>query len=191
MKGAESALREAVEFLEERGIPYMVIGGLANLVWGVPRATLDADVAVWVEEDRVDAVVGDLCRTFTPFPKDPRAFAAELRVLPMKSGSGRVDFVFGALPYEREAIRRAVVVKLAGRRVRVCTPEDLVIMKVLADRPRDIEDMRGVAKRQGRVLDRAYLDPIVRGLAGELSRPDLWERFVAVFGPARRRRKNI
>lgn len=191
MSDPQSALREAVDFLEARGIPYMVIGGLANLVWGSPRATLDADITAWVEEGGVEAVVAELCEAFEPFPKDPQAFVASLRVLPMKTRLGRFDLVFGALPYEREAIRRAVPVELGGRRVRVCSPEDLVIMKVLADRPQDILDLRGVAERQRSKLDRKYLDPIVQGLAKELSRPELWEKFIAIFGPPRRPRKKI
>jgi len=34
--------------LEERGIPYMVIGGQAVLVYGVPRLTQDVDVT-WAQ----------------------------------------------------------------------------------------------------------------------------------------------
>ena len=37
------ALRRLKEFLEAHGIPYMVIGGVANSVWGQPRYTHDGD----------------------------------------------------------------------------------------------------------------------------------------------------
>ncbi len=38
------ALRRAVQFLEREKIPFVVVGGLANAVWGEPRATRDVDL---------------------------------------------------------------------------------------------------------------------------------------------------
>lgn len=43
MSGLEAALAEVAGRLEERGFPYMVIGGMANLQWGEPRTTQDLD----------------------------------------------------------------------------------------------------------------------------------------------------
>ena len=40
------ALQELAGFFERHRLRYMVIGGLANTVWGRPRATYDADVKV-------------------------------------------------------------------------------------------------------------------------------------------------
>ncbi len=113
---------------------------------------------------------------------DPRAFMEETRVLPLEVDGTRVDLIFGQLPYERRAIERAAAVTLAGKTVKVCTPEDLILHKILAERPKDEEDLKGLARRLGGKLDRAYLDPLVRSLAGQLDRPDLWERFERLFG---------
>jgi hypothetical protein len=46
MTTQEQALVRLAQLLSEHGIPYMVIGGLANAVWGEPRTTLDIDVTV-------------------------------------------------------------------------------------------------------------------------------------------------
>ena len=35
----EDALQSVVSVLEEQGLPYMLIGGMANLVWGESRTT--------------------------------------------------------------------------------------------------------------------------------------------------------
>ena len=43
------ALRQVDAFLKEHGIPYVVIGGIANAVRGEPRATHDADLKVLVQ----------------------------------------------------------------------------------------------------------------------------------------------
>ena len=40
MNALERAVALITRFLEERRVPYMLIGGIANLVWGEPRSTL-------------------------------------------------------------------------------------------------------------------------------------------------------
>ncbi len=39
-------LRQVVQFLDQHHIPYMLIGGIANALWGQVRATRDADFKV-------------------------------------------------------------------------------------------------------------------------------------------------
>jgi hypothetical protein len=43
----EHDLTNLAEFLKDQKIPYMVIGGFANIIWGEPRATIDIDVTIW------------------------------------------------------------------------------------------------------------------------------------------------
>ncbi len=38
-----SELWDLQNFLKVRGVPYMIIGGIGNLVWGEPRMTVDID----------------------------------------------------------------------------------------------------------------------------------------------------
>ncbi len=56
MTQLESGLIEVIVILEDLAIPYMLIGGLAVAQWGVPRATLDIDLTIWVEPEEVAAV---------------------------------------------------------------------------------------------------------------------------------------
>ena len=111
-------------------------------------------------------------------PEDPPAFVRETRMLPLEAPSGvRIDVAFAMLPYEEEAIRRAVVREIGGARVRVCTPEDLVLYKIVSDRPRDLDDVRGILRRMGRELDRGYLDPRVERLAEATEESEVAERY--------------
>lgn len=94
-------------------MPYAVIGGLANAVWGEPRSTLDIGVTVRVEEGRMAPVIDELARRFQSMTSDPHGFVARTSVLPLRSESGvRVDVVFARLPFEDDVIRRAVPVGL-------------------------------------------------------------------------------
>jgi len=181
MSGLEKALRALSSYLDERQLPYMVIGGIANLAWGMPRATFDIDVTVWAPAGSEPALISGLGAAFTALPEEPETFAMETRVLPLEVEGFRVDLILGQLPYEEQAIRRARLVDMEGVKVRMCSPEDLIVHKVLSDRPKDLEDVRGIVRAQGERLDRAYLDPIVRGLASDLARPGILEFYLSCF----------
>ena len=178
MTSQEESLLRIAEVLATAEVPYMVIGGLANAVWGEPRATLDIDVTVLVPDQRIPEVAQTLGRSFDLLVQHPIEFVRQTRVLPLRSREGvRLDVIFGLLPFEEEAVRRAVEVEVAGSSVRFCTAEDLILMKVISDRERDLEDARGVLKRRAAQLDFAYLDPRVIELSQVTERPDIQARW--------------
>jgi hypothetical protein len=188
MTAQERALADLCRALEEERLPYMLVGGQANAVWGLPRATLDIDVTIWAE-DRSDAV-GALAARFRVLVNDPAAFVGDTRVLPLESDQGvRIDVIFGLLPFEEEAIRRARTVRIGETGVRVCTPEDLILMKIVSRRARDLDDARGVASCRFHELDLAYLEPRVRELAALLDRSDIerqWDAWKREAGEVHR-----
>jgi hypothetical protein len=71
-------------------------------------------------------------------------------VLPARHGGTgiRADFIFSTTPYEQQAIGRAVRVILDGTCVSFASAEDLVIHRLFAARPRDLEDALGVVRRR-------------------------------------------
>jgi predicted nucleotidyltransferase len=185
MSGLERALDSIVRFLDERRIPYMIIGGVANLVWGEPRATIDVDASVLVEAPAWPGIIRALRRIFRVVPKDPMAFLEETSVLPVQTAEGvRVDLLWARLPYEHKALARATLEDVAGRRVRVCTPEDLILHKIVSERSKDQEDVRAIVRQQAHRLDRGYLSGAVRELARALDRPDLLTFLTACFREA-------
>jgi len=178
MTAQEDALAQLAALLEDTRVPYMVIGGLANIVWGEPRATLDIDVTVWLADTEIPGFVDRVRTAHRLLVDDPATFIEHTRVLPVETQSGvRIDLIFGQLPFEREAIDRAREVSLAGTRARVCTPEDLILMKIVSDRDRDIADARALVKRRFSELDRTYLEPRIDELSSLLERPDIRARW--------------
>lgn len=133
------------DHLAKRGVPYMIIGGQAVLLYGEPRLTRDIDITVGFGPERaaeIVAVAKELgLRHLVP---DPLQFARETFVLPcLEESSGiRVDFIFSYSVYEKEAIARARAVEIHGVKVNYATLEDVIIHKVIAGRPRDLEDAR-------------------------------------------------
>jgi predicted nucleotidyltransferase len=181
----EGALRAVVRGLDELAVPYAVIGGLANAVWGEPRATLDIDVTVRVAEGRTASVIEELARRFASVASDPHAFVSQHAVLPLRSEGGvRIDIIFARLPFEEDVVARAVPIDVGGVPVRFCTAEDLILMKIASERSRDQDDAMGVTRRRLGELDMAYLEPRVRELATLLEQPSIVERWSAWKGVA-------
>ena len=178
MNGLSRAVLDLTGFLESNRIPYMVIGGFANLIWGNPRLTQDVDVTVSVAEAAWPHFVSEVTARYRPTVVEPLEFVRRTRVLPIVCEEDvNADLIFAALPFEDQAIARAVAIPLEGGSVRICTAEDLILHKVISDRPRDQEDVEGVLIRQRGKLDLDYLRPRVVELAKGLDRPEIAEKF--------------
>ncbi len=145
--------------LDRHSIPYMIIGGQAVLLYGEPRLTRDIDVTLGIDLSSLDtllAVVEEL--SLAPVPPDVRTFVQKTMVLPaVEEESGiRVDFILSFTPYEREAIARGKMIRLEDQEVRFASVEDVIIHKIFAGRPRDLEDVRLMIVRN-RDIDREHI----------------------------------
>src|SRR5207244_4399771 len=83
---------------------------------------------------------------FIPRAADVLAFAGESHVLLLNHQPSRidVDISLGGLPFEKETIARAIPKDLEKFSVDLPTPEDLIILKAIANRPRDLVDIEAV-----------------------------------------------
>ena len=182
-------LEKIARELDSRGLPYMVIGGQAVLVHGEPRLTRDIDVTLGVGLDRLEVVVAAARFLGLELLVDPQEFTPQTLVLPCRdTPSGvRVDFILSHSVYERQAIERAKAVALGGYPVKFATAEDLVVHKVLAGRPRDLEDARLVLlKNPG--ADREYVRGWLSQFEGVVDEPliERFEGFLPDVSPSRR-----
>ena len=86
-----------------------------------------------------------------------------------------IELLSLALKDADEDVREAAVeLTIGGSPVRFCTPEDLILHKIVSERERDLADARGVTLRRIKSLDLAYLDSRIRELADALERPEIW-----------------
>lgn len=90
---------------------------------------------------------------------DPEDFVRQTMVLPCEEAETgiRVDFIFSNSPYEAEALSRVNRVRIGVSDVCYASLEDLIIHKLVAGRPRDVEDVRNVL-----VKNRGYDESYVR-----------------------------
>ena len=155
-----SLLRKLGSGFAQAGVSYMVIGGQAVARYGEPRLTKDIDITLGVdagELERMLAIIRSL--GLQPATDDPAGFVKQTNVLPVIEGQSgiRVDLIFSFSPYERKAIMRSLPVKVHDQTVQYASPEDLIIHKMVAGRPRDLDDVRGILARN-RNLDTPYIE---------------------------------
>lgn len=170
-------------FFARRSIPYAIIGGIAVQRWGQPRLTRDVDVTILLPPGGEAPILRDIVAEFPPRMADAVAFALEHRVLPVQVSEGsEADLSLGLPGYEEEMVARAVPFELeAGRAVRLCSAEDLVIHKALAGRPRDEQDIEGILARQGKDFDVGYVRRWLGELASLAEDPAVLTRFERVW----------
>jgi hypothetical protein len=156
----QTLLKRLAAGLTDAGLPYMVFGGQAVLLYGEPRLTRDIDVTLGVDPSELARVSGAVqslgLRVLTEKPEE---FVRETLVLPViDPGTGiRVDFVFSLSGFERAAIERSRTIDVGGVGVQFVSPEDLIVMKLLAGRPRDLEDVAAIL-RKNRDFDRSHVE---------------------------------
>ncbi|MEM1868372.1 MAG: nucleotidyl transferase AbiEii/AbiGii toxin family protein [Thermosphaera sp.] len=188
MENILAAAAKVARFLEEQKIPYAVIGGLALQHWGEPRYTRDVDITVLVPSEHLSEFLDQALERFSPRIPNAKTFALRHRVLLLKVEDVPVDISLGIPGYEEEALARAVAVEFPGvGMLRLLAPEDLVVHKCVAGRPRDLEDVEGILIRQRLELDLRYIRRWLREFREVVEDHDPLEIFEGALRRARRR----
>lgn len=157
------ALYQSVEQLQRRlayaGIPSAVIGGIAVGVWGNPRVTRDVVLKILLRRDESDRLLALLLPDYKPLQPDPAANLRRNGMVFVHDDHGtRLDLLLAEVDFDETAIRRARSIDLApGMPAYICTPEDLVIYKLISTREIDHKDAADVLRRQGDALDADYV----------------------------------
>ncbi|MBI3298839.1 MAG: nucleotidyl transferase AbiEii/AbiGii toxin family protein [Elusimicrobia bacterium] len=154
---------------------YCFIGGLALQQWGEPRETIDVDLTLLTGFGREEEFAAKLLARFSGRIDGAAAFARDKRVLLLRSSAGvGIDVAFGALPFEEGVVSRSVLIEFPkGPSLRLCSPEDLVVLKAFAARPRDWLDIEGVIVRQSGKLDWPYIMSQLQPLAELKEAPEI------------------
>lgn len=182
-----AALDALTGALRDIEAPSMIIGGLAVIAAGVPRQTIDIDATILGRESDPEAVVETLARHgITPRIDDALQFAQERQVLLMQHASSglTMEISFAWLPFEEEALARAVEVDLEGVRARIAIPEDLVVYKAAAWRDRDRSDIERLLVLHLDTIDLERVRALVAAIAAALDDPQRVAAFDAIVARA-------
>jgi predicted nucleotidyltransferase len=169
------ALQRLLSRFDDRGV---IIGGTAVSMLGRARFTEDVDAMFLLSIQDIPRLLGAAKEEgIEPRIENAAEFARKSRVMLMrhiKSGTN-IDISLGVLPFEQEMVERSVVHKIdEALQIRLPTPEDLIIMKAIAHRPKDLEDIRAIAEKYPN-LDVERIEEWVKAFGDVLEMPDLWD----------------
>lgn len=167
-----AAAAEAFRRSESR---WYLFGAQAVAIWGQPRMSADVDITAAVSAPYQEFVHTMKEAGFDLRVEDWQGLAERTRVIPFLHRAQQLplDIVIAGPGLEEEFLERAVPVRLPGVTIPVITPEDLVITKILAGRPKDIDDVRGILRERRSTLDVERVRAVLHALEQALSRSDL------------------
>lgn len=151
-------LRAGVRLFENLRVPYLVVGGLAASLLGEPRFTADVDVDAELKPSDTERLLKAAgTRGFRFRKTQVLADLAQRGAFRLAFGDHHLDVLRASTDLEREAFKRSRRKTVYGIRARFPSPEDLILMKLVAGREQDVLDARAVFLRNRRKLDRGYL----------------------------------
>lgn len=171
--------------LERHGVSYAIGGALAYGQYGVPRATNDVDVNVFVGLDRLGDVLAALADVGVTASQAEaaRAVASEGMFI-VRLGEFRVDVFTPSIDFVWEAERTRVRHVVDGTAVWFLSAEALCVFKMLFFRSKDVADLERLVAVSGDHLDATYVrTQLVAMMGADDQRVATWDRLWAEFGP--------
>ncbi|MBX7149454.1 nucleotidyltransferase [bacterium] len=143
-------LYKIVNLLNEADIDYCLIGGLAVMLHHGRANTVDIDVYVLV--DNLDEVK----KIFTQKSYEIKSMGEYQ--LKGKVDNVPIDLLFADEYVGADVVKRAKISKLGDKLVKIATPEDIIVLKTIANRSVDRRDIEELREIYGKKLDEKYIE---------------------------------
>ena len=131
------------EALEEKNVEYVLVGGVAVIFQGLPRATEDVDIFIRMEQANVEKLRDALMSVYDD-PCIAEITLSELECYPVIRYGTPEGFYIDILARLGEAVTfddlDVEMVEVHGVKVRLATPETLYRLKKDTVRPKDQQD---------------------------------------------------
>jgi hypothetical protein len=162
---------------------WCVFGAQAVIVHGVPRLSADVDVTLALVPSDPTRFAADMQEAgFSLRVTDP-GFVNRTGVMPFvhEQTGMPLDIVLAGSGLEDAFLARAVTIDLGGTRAPFIAPADLIIAKVLAGRPKDIEDAAALYRLHRPTLDLVEIRQTMGQLEAALGQSDLVSALEAII----------
>lgn len=189
--GVLELLTDLRRALDRLGIRWYLFGAQAVIAHGVPRFSDDVDVTIELGDRDTKALLKALKNAgFELLIKaDVEAFVRQTRVLPFTHRPSGVDLdlVLAGPGLEEQFLDRAEPIRIGRKKFPVVSLDDLVVLKILAGRGKDLDDVRGLIAVNAEKLDVEAVRRMLREIEMAIDRSDLVSAFDGLI-PVRRSR---
>jgi len=152
--------RAALRALNESGVDYVIVGGVAAVYYGRPRTTVDVDLVIRFESGAVEKICAAWSKhDFDVSPGEMRDAVRESAHISIfdRDSPYRLDLRGSTTAIDEASLARKRRVEIYGEDAWIEAPEDLVIAKLAYGSPQDMGDVRAILIRQRGKLDTRYL----------------------------------
>jgi hypothetical protein len=164
MSDLTSVLSDFVALFEKMGTPYAVMGGIAVRIYGIPRPTYDIDFTLSLSRARLPELYAAVSQLGYTVPEEYlRGWVDQVAGMPviklrlyLENRGVDVDVFLAESSYQEEILARRRREEIDNLPVWFVSVEDLILLKLLASRARDIADVGDILFTQGQ-LDQAYM----------------------------------
>jgi DNA-binding CsgD family transcriptional regulator len=164
MTSLDEVARGIVGLFERLGIPYAIMGGLAVRTHALPRPTFDVDFTVLLPRDALAGFYHSAERLGFLIPAAQKTgWIEQIHGLPLVKlqwfvgeRAIDVDVFLAETPFQRQLLDRRERHEVDGHTAWFVTAEDLILLKLLAGRPKDRADIADILFIQGQ-LDEAHM----------------------------------
>jgi len=160
---------------ERLGLRWYVFGAQAVNLHGFPRATADLDLTIDLAQIAPRALIAELDRAGFSARFADDEFIAATRVIPIVHRATKlpVDLVLAGPGLEQQFLDEVELQRIGNRRIPVLSAENLIVTKLLAARPKDLEDVRELVASRGSSLDHHRIGELLALLEQALGQSDL------------------
>jgi hypothetical protein len=161
---------------------WYVFGAQAVTAYGVLRLSADVDVTLQLNPDDPERFAHDMEAAGFALRVRDFDFIRRSRVMPFVhlATAMPLDIVLAGSGLEDAFLERARATNIGGTTLPIIDPEDLVIAKILAGRPKDVEDARNLWRLRGHEFNLHRIREILRQLEEALGQNDLLRSLEAV-----------
>jgi len=168
--------------LKDSKTPYIVIGGIAAGVLGRPRFTEDVDLLIFISKGKVKKLLKFFEKAGFEFDRNTIENTVLARgVFRIFFKGFYADFIINATDFGKKALKRAIEVELWGEKVKFPTPEDMLILKLIAGRKLDLIDAEEILLANKEKIDEQYLMKTAQEFCDETENMAVWKRLQKIL----------
>jgi len=136
-------LKTVFESFQKHEVRYLVIGGIASILYGVPRATFDLDILIDPTEDNTQKLLDSLLEAGLATAAEVSVHEVLENEITIFKDRIRIDVqTFSPGLNFGKSWERRNTMEYRGQEFQVVSREDLIASKKAAGRDVDLEDVR-------------------------------------------------
>lgn len=157
-------VKSFASLFSQLNVPYAIMGGWAVRLYGLPRPTYDIDFTIGIVREDLPRLYEKVEQAGYTVPEqflagwiDSVAGMPLVKFRLYVEGNGiDIDVFIAESDYQDEILKRRKHVEFQGLAIAFVSPEDLILLKLIAARHRDLGDIEDVLLAQPD-LDEAYM----------------------------------